>query len=68
MGVIYLIRNKINNKIYVGFDRFNNQFRWKDHIRHSKNNPIQLIDKKIKEYGLESFEYKESGILNENKV
>lgn len=67
MGVIYLIRNKINGKKYIGIDRTNYQIRWKDHIRHSKKNAIQLIDKKISEYGLNNFEYKEIYRINSLK-
>jgi len=57
--IVYMIRNKINGKMYIGLDRKDNKYRWKDHIRHSKKNPIQLIDKKIAQYGLNNFEYVE---------
>lgn len=57
MGVIYLLINKLNDKKYVGLDRYENK-RIKDHLRRSKeSHPIQLIDKKIKEYGFNNFEY-----------
>jgi group I intron endonuclease len=59
MGIIYCITNLITNKKYIGIQMKNNQERWKDHIRHSKKNPSQLIDKKIAEYGLENFVYEE---------
>lgn len=56
--IIYLIRNKINGKCYIGFDRHKSNKRWKDHVRRSrKDKPIQLIDRKIKQYGVENFEY-----------
>jgi group I intron endonuclease len=60
MGVIYLITNLLNGKKYIGLDVKNYQNRWKDHIRCSKeDNPKQLIDRKIRQYGLGNFEYKE---------
>lgn len=57
MKIVYLITNALNNKKYVGLDR--NNTRWKEHLRRSrKNNPIQLIDRKIKQYGENNFNYK----------
>jgi len=56
--IIYLIRNKLNNKCYVGLDRHSGDKRWKDHLRRSRlPEQTQLIDRKIKEYGESSFEY-----------
>ena len=56
--IIYLIRNKINGKCYVGLDRNGNNSRLEEHIRRSKKDkPIQLIDRKIKEYGIDNFDY-----------
>ena len=56
--IIYKITNLINNKTYVGLDRNKNNSRWKQHKRRSKeSNPIQLIDRKIKQYGLQNFQY-----------
>ena len=55
---IYMYVNKINNHKYIGLtDNF--ERRYKEHIRGKE----QLIDKKIKEYGIENFEIK---ILAEN--
>ncbi|GAH34417.1 unnamed protein product [marine sediment metagenome] len=55
--IVYLIRNKINGKCYVGLDRNNNK-RWPGHLRRSKlPKPKQLIDRKIKQYGTSNFEY-----------
>ncbi len=56
--IVYLIRNKLNGKCYIGLDRHNGNKRWKDHLRRSRlPSQIQLIDRKIKEYGEGNFEY-----------
>lgn len=55
---IYMYINKVNNHKYIGLtDNFKR--RHKEHIRGKE----QLIDKKIKQYGIENFEIK---ILAEN--
>lgn len=59
MGVIYVITNKKNGKKYVGLDRTDFQRRWKDHLRHACSDAVQLIDRKIAEYGAENFTYEE---------
>ena len=68
MGVIYLIKNKVNNKCYIGIDRTNYQRRWKDHIRHSKKDAIQLVDRKIAQYGINNFKYREIYVSNDIDV
>lgn len=48
-------------------DRNGNKVRWKDHLRKAKStNPILLIDKKIKEYGINNFNY--SILFEENNI
>lgn len=65
MGVVYCITNKINNKKYIGIDKTIFFRRWKDHLRRSQNKPILLIDKKIKQYGVENFSYAVLEEINE---
>lgn len=52
---IYMIKNKINGKVYIG-QSIHIHKRFKEHIRHSKysNSVIHLA---IKKYGLENFEF-----------
>jgi group I intron endonuclease len=56
--LIYLIRNKINNKIYVGKTSKTLEERWKLHVRNSFGPYFrkQLITKAIKKYSKDSFE------------
>ena len=62
---IYIIKNKINDKVYIGQADFAWK-RWGTHIRDSHSKPKQLIDKTIKKYGEENFWYEllESQITN----
>lgn len=58
MADIYLITNKINNKQYVGQTTKSYQIRFKEHCYYAKTNiksNPQLIDAKIKQYGIENF-------------
>lgn len=51
MGYIYIIKNDINDKVYVGQTSRNIEVRWKEHVRHTD----QIIDKAIHKYGFEHF-------------
>jgi len=54
-GVIYLIKNKINNKVYVGQTIQNPKVRFRDHFRTDRKDTILLSNAGLK-YGKESFE------------
>lgn len=60
---IYIIKNKINDKVYIGQADFAWK-RWGTHIRDSHSKPKIIIDKAIKKYGEENFWYE----LLENQV
>lgn len=55
---IYLIKNKINGKCYVG-QADNIERRWKEHKRHYKleKHKNQLIYKAFNKYGIENFSF-----------
>lgn len=54
---IYCITNTRNGKRYIGLDRHGKR-RWPEHLRRSRQDqPTQLIDRKIKQYGAEAFSY-----------
>ena len=50
---IYLIRNKINNKVYIG-QSIDIEGRWKDHKVRKDESAIHLA---IQKYGVENFEF-----------
>lgn len=57
MGCIYLIQNKMNNKVYIGKTKYTSEIRWKDHVNKSKK--YQDFNSKlyraINKYGEENF-------------
>lgn len=62
---IYIIKNKINDKVYIGQADFAWK-RWGSHLRDAHSKPKAIIDKAIKKYGEENFWYEllESQIQN----
>mgnify|MGYP002507802090 CR=1 FL=1 len=58
MGYIYRIKNKINNKMYVGQTKNSVARRWTEHKRDAKNPKYAgfYIHRAIKKYGVENFE------------
>lgn len=53
-GFIYIIRNTVNQKVYIGQTRTSVEQRWKEHLRHAKNGD-QLINRAMKKYGTDKF-------------
>jgi Trp operon repressor len=54
---IYIIKNKINDKVYIG-QAVNTQNRWWHHLSDArKNKKYSLIDRAINKYGKENFYY-----------
>lgn len=53
---IYLIKNKINSKIYIGKSS-NVERRIKEHLEDSDKDPKTILHKAIKKYGWENFQY-----------
>ena len=54
-GEIYIIKNDINNKVYIGQTTQGSKTRFKQHLKLLKTNSKQLIHKAIKKYGKEHF-------------
>lgn len=53
-GFIYIIKNTVNNKVYIGQTRNSVEQRWKEHLRHAQYGE-QLINRAMKKYGIDKF-------------
>jgi group I intron endonuclease len=57
-GTIYIIRNKVNEKVYIGLTTINVEERWEQHIRRSRDRSKNYkLYNAIRKYGLEQFYY-----------
>ena len=70
MGLIYIIKNHCNNKVYVGQTTTSMKQRWNHHITSAKNNfePSMVLYKAMRKYGVENFyvELLEDNIVGTN--
>jgi group I intron endonuclease len=59
MSGIYMIKNKINNKSYIGMTTRDINLRWKEHLKLAKmkSRKMGAIHKAINKYGVENFEF-----------
>ena len=62
-GEIYIIKNTVNEKVYIGQTLQGSDVRFKQHLKLLKSNENQLIHKAIKKYGKDKFYYE---VLYEN--
>ena len=53
-GFIYIIRNTVNSKVYIGQTRTSVEQRWKEHLRHARYGD-QVINRAMKKYGVDKF-------------
>lgn len=53
-GFIYIIRNTVNNKVYIGQTRTSVEQRWKEHLRHAPYGD-QIINRAMNKYGVDRF-------------
>ena len=54
-GRIYIIRNTINNKVYIGQTKVSLKLRFQNHLSAARNNKDYVIGKAIRKYGEENF-------------
>lgn len=54
-GYIYIIKNTINEKVYIGQTSISAEERFKSHLKLLQSNSKQLIYKAIKKYGKDKF-------------
>lgn len=52
MHKIYVIKNKINNKFYIGYTSRNLSKRFKEHLNHK----TMIVSRSMRKYGAENFE------------
>lgn len=65
MGFIYIIKNKINNKAYIGQTIHSIEIRFKQHIHFSKNGTTKLSHA-MRELGVENFYIEELLKVDDN--
>ena len=53
-GFIYIIRNTVNSKVYIGQTKISVDIRWKEHLRHARYGD-QLINRAMRKYGIDKF-------------
>ena len=53
-GFIYIIRNTVNNKVYIGQTKVSVDIRWKEHLRHAKYGD-QIINRAMRKHGIDKF-------------
>lgn len=53
-GFIYIIRNTINSKVYIGQTKTSVEQRWHEHLRHARYGN-QVINRAMKKYGVDKF-------------
>lgn len=70
MGIVYIITNDINSKVYVGQTTRSIEERWKEHkrIKCSKNEKNMLIKRAILKYGESHFKIKELEKCNKEEL
>jgi group I intron endonuclease len=66
MGYIYTIKNKTDNKIYVGQTIRDVEERWKDHLKKGSN--CRYLKSAINKYGVDNFEFKLVCITFDNQL
>ena len=57
--IVYLIRNVVNEKLYIGFTSQYIDKRWKGHIWDSKRGLSRILCRAIRKYGAENFSISE---------
>ena len=71
--LIYLVRNRLNGKVYVGKHQrvhLGSDFRWKSHWRSARNGSRTHFHNALRKYGRESFEFTilQSGIATRQEL
>jgi group I intron endonuclease len=68
MPLIYLIRNRVNGKAYIGQHVGTRlDYRWREHLWHAKNGSTHPFHRAIRKYGSEAFELSALSTFAESK-
>lgn len=59
LAIIYLIRNSVNDMIYVGSTTQTIEKRWKNHVKHAREGRKSGLLEDIREFGEEKFSVEE---------
>ena len=65
IGFIYIIKNTVNSKVYIGQTRTSVEQRWKEHLIHAQYD-AQVINRAMKKYGVDKFYIETLEICNLN--
>lgn len=73
MGYIYIIKNKINSKVYIGQTKYTIKQRFKEHIYECKRNYDKELYKDMNDYGIDNFyiniiEKCDNDLLNDREI
>ena len=68
MGFIYVIRNKVNNKVYVGLTCATVDLRFKEHIKATKRYPHRKLYQAINDIGIENFYIETLGDFSDEEL
>ena len=71
-GFIYIIKNTVNSKVYIGQTKTSVDQRWTEHLRHAQYGD-QVINRAMKKYGVDKFyietlEICDVSILDEREI
>ena len=66
-GFIYIIRNTVNNKVYIGQTKVSVTTRWQEHLRHAKYGD-QIINRAMRKYGIDKFYVETLEICNTDVI
>ena len=73
MGFIYIIKNSINDHVYIGQTCRTIEVRWKEHLRHCEQERSQVLGRAMRKYGkdkffIEQLEECDDSILDEREI
>ena len=73
MGFIYIIKNTVNDYVYIGQTRRSIEIRWKEHLRHCDQEKNQVLGRAMRKHGkdkffIEQLEECDDALLDEKEI